>query len=585
MINKKKSFIWASLLAGGALLTQCTTESPRVPEVKPFVFKTSDTTWKTLSLREKIGQTMVIVSQYNDQIAPFGGNIDSFMQRYPVGGVFVAKWYFEGRVPKDSSLEKSIRFAMSEYERAARFPMLFTEDFEQGLGNTYPNYTALPALMSVGAANDTLLAYGYGKSIALEARDLGINWLLHPVADLNMNPQQSLVIERSISDDPNRALPLLSQQIKGMHDMGVVSTTKHFPGDGFTMHNQHLTTSVNSMNKAQWDSTYRRVFQGMINNGAPSFMVGHIRLPAYQHDSVKGMLLPASMSKDLMMDLLKGEMGFKGVLMSDALNMGGAAGFYDTELETSVQCFAAGIDIVLWPSLAYMDTVEARILRGEIPMSRLDDAVQRIWSIREQFGMLKKKPSIFTPLTEPDKAFVKQAGTKLAEKAVTLIEDRYKDLPMKAEKTKKILMVTIAQFDKTQRFQPTKAALEQRGFEVTMMHNPHFYNWGWRIDSLNKFDKVITCFENKYFDPLGSSFLKNEEAFAMWTVNMIKPEKCISISYSNPYYVNFYQIKVPLRINAYCSDMFTQEAVVKALCGEIPFQGTSPVIIDHEMLK
>lgn len=591
---KKLNGSFVALIAAGLLFSQCgepqkvaeSVESPTEVVAKGYDFKATDTTWKSLSVREKIGQTMMIVSQYYNHKQLGNGDMKTFMEKYPVGGVFLARWYFDGNKP-DASLitEDEIANAIKDYNSAARFPLFVSEDFERGLGETYPKYTHMPAEMSLGAANDPKLAYDFGQAIAAEAKEMGINWLLHPVCDLNMNPLQELVIERSVSDSVELALPLLQQQIRGLHDRNVISTVKHFPGDGVTMRNQHLVTTANSLSEAEWNATFGKLFQGLIDDGAASIMVGHIQLPFYQKEKINGMLPPATLSKELMVDLLKNKMKFNGVIITDALNMGGCAGYYDSELEVSVQCFAAGADIVLWPSLAYMDTIEARINRGAIPMERLDDAVSRVWALRERFNLLQKNDTLFTPMSDDDKNLVIETGSKLAEKAVTLIEDRNNDLPLKAESNKKILLMPISYIPKGETFEFTKQQLEKRGFEVTMMVNPHFYQWGYRIDSLYKFDKIIVCFENRYFAPLGTPFFKDFEAFAVWTPNMIDANKRIAISYSNPFLTDFYEGIVPLKINAYSCDQFTQLAVVKALCGEIPFTAKSPVKLNPDALK
>ncbi|MEJ2542847.1 MAG: glycoside hydrolase family 3 N-terminal domain-containing protein [Calditrichaceae bacterium] len=433
--------------------------------------------------------------------------------------------------------------------------MIFMEDFERGLGMQYPeSYTQMPVEMAVGAAGSEELAYQYGQSIAIEARDLGMNWLLHPVVDLNMNPLHSLVLERSISDDPDFALPLLKRQIDGLQSQNIITTIKHFPGDGATIKDQHLMTSQNPLNWDDWQRSYGKVFKELIAYNVPSIMVGHLTFPAYQKEKFKGDLLPASLSSELIIKLLKGEMNFKGVVISDALNMGGAAGYYPNELETSIASFAAGVDLMLWPDLAFMDTLEARILRNEIPMKRLDDAVQRIWAVKEKFGLLEKPQNLFDQLTEKNKQFINQTANKVADNAVTLIRGDKGYLPI-------------------------------RGFDVTLQYSLGYRDWNWRMDSLAHFDKIIACFENKYFDPVGLPFLKGNEAESVWTFNMLPPQKTICISYSNPYYLNFYFQHIPVLINAYSSDRFIQKAVVKTLTGEIPFKGKSPVKLDHEILK
>jgi len=558
-------------------------ETPAV-EAKGYEFPTTDTTWKTLSLREKIGQTMILVSNRYTHEKAFDGDLSKFVEKYPIGGLFMADWHFKDYGDKSIPYEVKLRKAMEDYQAASKYPLFFTEDFERGLGLTYKDYTHMPAEMSLGAANEPKLAYDYGKSISTEAKTLGINWLLHPVADLNMNPLHPLVIERSISDNPDIALPLLKEQIKGIHDQSVVSTVKHFPGDGATIRDQHLITSENTLSWDEWNKTFGKVFQGLIDDGAPSIMVGHLRFPAFQKDSSKGYLLPATLSSEIIQDLLKEKMKFKGVVMSDALNMGGSAGYYANEIETSVASFAAGVDIVLWPKPAYMDTVEARILRGEIPMSRLDDAVQRVWSIREKFGLLQKPDTIFSTYSDEQRAFVAKTGQAVADKAMTLVRNKIGAIPVTPKDTN-ILMINISYTDKTDKFETAKKLFEDRGHKVELWYGASFYDWGWRVDYFEKYDKIIICFENRYFDPLGTSYFKNHEALSMWMVNMMNQENVIGVSFSNPYYVSFYMDRCPSLINAYSSDSFSQEALVKAITGEIPFRGKSPVELTDDVLN
>jgi beta-N-acetylhexosaminidase len=542
--------------------------------------------WKNLTLREKIGQTMVIVSGYYQHKNFEGKDLAAFFDQYPVGGVFLPDWYYYYNAPKDSTLEFYIKESIKDYAANSKFPLFFMEDFERGLGLQYPEfYTQMPVEMTIGAARSEELAFQYGKSIAMEARDLGINWLLHPVADLNMNPLHSLVLERSVSDDPDIALPILRKQIDGMRSQGIICTVKHFPGDGATIRDQHIMTAQNPLKWNEWKQTYGRVFQELIDYNVPAIMVGHLTFPAYQKEKYHGNFLPASLSSELIGQLLKKEMNFKGVVISDALNMGGAAGYYPNELETSIASFAAGVDLILWPSLAFMDTLEARILRNEIPMERLDDAVQRIWKVKERFGLLNKPASLFNELTTEDKEFVNHTAAEVAENAVTLVRGEQGYLPLDPKKSPRILLVNVSHTDKTELFIPTKNMLEKRGFEVTLRYNLGYRNWNWRMDSLTHFDKIIACFENKYFDPVGIPFLKGIEAESAWTFNMLPKEKMICISYSNPYYLKFYFQHIPVLINAYSCDIYMQEAVLKALTGEIPFKGRSPVQLDPEILR
>lgn len=557
--------------------------APR-PAAVNYDFTPKDTSWKQLSIREKIGQTIILVANYDDHIKQFG-SIESMLKEYPAGGIFIPSWRFLYHQP-ESEVISNIQKCMEEYNQASRYPMIITEDFERGVGSVYKGYTDMPVEMSLGAANNPMLCTAYGNTTAKEASTLGVNWLLHPCIDLNMNPLQNLVVERSVSDDASRAYPLLKAQMQGMQNHGTVPTIKHFPGDGSTMKNQHLITSDNNLSMPEWNATYGTLFQNLINDGAPCIMVGHIRFPAYQTKKLKGLLPPASLSEELMVGLLKEKMKFNGVIMSDALNMGGCGGYYPNIAETAIECFKAGVDIVLWPELSYIDTVEARIKRGEIPMSRLNDAVERIWGVREKYNLLSKKEKVCYELSEQEKETIQEKVSQVAEKAVTLVSDKENEIPLSPEKNKNIAIINISHNNMSSLLNYSKELLQQKGFEVAdIIHNPNLYMWQWRLPQFEKYDKVIVAFENRYLAPIGSSMLKDEEAMGIWTANMIPFEKIIAISYSNPYYVNYYLDYAPIKINAYSMDKFSQKAVVDALTGTIPFTGTSPVVLDNPMMK
>jgi len=555
-----------------------------LPKAVSYNFKPKDTTWKSLSLREKIGQTMIIRAYYEKQITKYG-SIEKMMKKYPVGGIFIPDWEFVAVKPRENVIP-NIRKTVTEYEKSSRFPLIITEDFERGVGYSYYEHTHMPVLMSLGAANHTDLAEKFGNAIAKEASTLGINWLLHPVGDLNIHPLQNLVVERAISDDAKRAYPLLKSQIEGMKKQGVVATIKHFPGDGATMKNQHFITSANNLSMNEWNASFGTLYQNLINDGTACIMVGHIRFPEYQKEKIKGVFPPATLSKELMVDLLKGKMKFNGVIMSDALNMGGAGGYYENELETSIEAFKAGVDLVLWPSMAYMDSIEVRIKRGEISMKRLDDAVERIWGVREKYGLIDKKEDILYQISEVEVKEIKKTATDVANNAVTLLADINKEIPLNPSITKRIALVNLSHIDRTKELAYTQKLLNESGFEVdVLLHNPSFFDWQDKFSYFEQFDKIIVAFENRYFYPLGSSMLKDKEASGLWTMGMLPQEKIIAISYSNPYYVNFYFDNASIRINAYSIDEFSQKAVVDALTGVIPFNGTSPVKLDHKIMR
>ncbi len=209
----------------------------------------------------------------------------------------------------------------AEYREASALPLIFQQDYESGV--SLPGMTSFPNEMTLGAANSEKAAYEYGKAIALEARSAGISWVLHPVADLNLNRFNPITNIRSVSDDPDRAVMILRAQIAGLQENGVAATIKHFPGDGVDFRDQHLLTTCNSLSTETWERSYGYVYRELIKCGTASVMPGHICFPAYQKEKMNGLYLPATLSQELLTGLLKKELQFDGVIISDAMMMEG----------------------------------------------------------------------------------------------------------------------------------------------------------------------------------------------------------------------------------------------------------------------
>ena len=406
---------------------------------KPEFYQLRDTSWKALTLRQKIGQTMLMLPDRKKELELGKGSLKTYFENYPVSGFFMG-WKLYENIKYDDRFDH-IRKACREYQDASQLPLIFQEDYESGVD--IAGMTSFSNEMSIGAANSPGLAYGYGKAIAQECRSVGIKWVLHPVADLNLNPFNPITNVRSISDDPDKAIKLLSYQIKGLQQNGVAATIKHFPGDGVDFRDQHLLTTCNSLSLPEWKEKHGKVFKALIDSGVACIMPGHITLPAYQKERTNGMCLPATLSKELLTGLLKGELGFRGVIVSDAMVMGGFRGWYENELEGEVQSFLAGVDVLLWPSYAFMDTLEARIIRGEIPMKRLDDAVQRVWTLKERFGLLEENRELIREMSSNEKSEALKTSREICEKAVTLVRDTKNALPLNPKKDKTILVVGV----------------------------------------------------------------------------------------------------------------------------------------------
>lgn len=521
---------------------------------------------ETMTLREKINQTVVIQMKK-------GESVD-----FTPGAAF-----FFGQIiteAEEAGLEE-LRGYVRELSDKCDIPPLITSDFENGCGSMVGALTPLPYMMGLGATADAHMAYDYGKVTAIEARSIGANWTFSPVSDLNKNRRNPLVNNRALTDDEELGSKLLPEIVKGMQDNGLSACAKHFPGDGMDYRDQHITTTYNDYSLDDWRATFGKVFSDMIAAGVDSVMAGHIGLPAYPQKLSERykMALPATLSKELITDLLKGEMGFDGIVVTDALNMSGFTGWYPSREESEIESFKAGCDMMLWPSKNYADNLEKAILSGEIPMSRLDDAVTRILRVKERRGLFDDNRKLFCEISEEEKAFVKDFQVRCSERSMTLIRNRAGHFPLDPEKTPKLAICAISEYAPAlneARF--LRSEFEARGFEVE-------YNEEGAIRTAeleriyNENDIVLWALFSRPFRPIGfldytaDSAMRVRSAFLM--PNSV--DKAVIVSFGSPYFGDQYFEKAQTYVNAYSMLECSVKAFVRAACGEIAFEGRSPV--------
>jgi beta-N-acetylhexosaminidase len=575
---KKYIFIITLVVA----VTSCNQQKNEKSINRQELSATNDTTWKSLTLREKIGQTMLMLPEQKKELAMGDGSLKVYFQKYPVGGYFMGWKLFEGIKPEN--YVQHVRQSCEDYQAASKMPLLFQQDYEGGV--SLAGMTQFTNGMALGAANSPELAYAFGRAVAKQSLSVGVKWVLSPVADLNINPFNPITNIRSVTDNPETAINILTQVINGLQDNGVAATIKHFPGDGVDYRDQHLLTTCNSLPLDVWKQKHGKVFQSLIDSGVACIMPGHITLPSYQKEKLNGAFLPATLSKELLTNLLKGEMGFKGVIVSDAMVMGGFRGYYKNSLEGEIESFKAGVDILLWPSYQYMDTLEARINRGEIPMARLDDAVQRIWNMKKKLGLLDKNIKLFRAESPAEKAEADKTAKAIAEKAVTLIRDNTKALPLNPAKDKKILVVGLSPLsrkggDEHLRAMETFAnKLKVKGFQVDFQHDILYETHGWEDDAPQKYDRIIIAANRSFHAPYGPLGFYDDEAQTIWGVNAMPKDKIIVVNFGNPYNTNEYFERVNTCINVYLDAPLMLDAVVDALMGKIKMTAKSPVDLD-----
>ncbi len=526
-----------------------------------------DEGWKKLTLREKIGETVMmrgdslVASNETDE------DVAAYLKKFPVGGVFDGGSVINDVGPNANQIGGRI----TRLRKASRLPLIVAGDMECGAGANVAGLTRITHLPGIGATRSIAFAYDFAKATAIESRSMGFNWVFTPVADLVQNPFNYIVADRSMSDDPRVALPLLVSAVHGYQENGLAATAKHFPGDGVDYRNQHQTTSCNGLTRSAWGKNHGAVFKALIDDGVMAIMAGHISLPCYQSETEKvdGRYLPATLSHDLTTKLLKEKMGFKGVVVSDALIMGGFTKFYNDD--ACVRSVAAGTDVLLWPPEQYFDEMEKAIQENRVTMARLDDAVQRVWRLKQKLGLLNSSAPATRPISDSEKEFIQKTTQDIAEKSITLVRDRNKLLPLNSANIHHAAIIPIS--GKGKRVigaaKHLQALLLARGIDSTIRQGLWLEEAS-RVAAEN--DLLVYLVGEIGFQTWDDSKAQSDT----WTYAMAGRDKTVVVSLDNPFHSDEFASS-DVYINAYDASDAVLAALTRGLFGEIAFTGRSPV--------
>jgi beta-N-acetylhexosaminidase len=388
-----------------------------------------------MSLEEKIGQMIMPWAriEFMNVDSPDYLLLREEMRKYHVGG-FGVTVFTEG-----SSLIKSEPFEAAALtnglQRDSKYPLLFAADFERGLSMRMNGTTAFPAAMAFGAAGDKDLARQFGRITAEESRAIGIQWNWFPVADVNSNPANPIINTRSFGEDPAQVGAIVAAYIEGARDAGLLTTVKHFPGHGDTDTDTHLTlarvkASVDRLNQVELVP-----FRAAIAANVDSVMLAHITVPSVEPDPNK----PASISSNVVTGMLKDQLGFKGLVVTDALDMGGLMRVFTGDAaqisaQEAVAAIQAGNDMVIIPADldgAYNGLLQA-VNQGTIRQQRIDASVLKILRMKASVDLDRVR---FVDLSRVDKIISQPANLavaqQIADRAVTLVSDANHLLPLR----------------------------------------------------------------------------------------------------------------------------------------------------------
>ena len=553
-----------------------------------------------MTIEEKIGQLFVNMGASRDE-----EYLKSIVDNYHIGGVRYNPGKAEEVYEQNRILQEN-----------SKVPLLIAANTEAGGNGACTDGTYVGSEVKIAAANDPKYAYEMGRVSGVEAAAIGCNWSFAPIVDINRNWRNPIISTRTWSADVEQTLELSLEYMRGIQESGIAPAAKHFPGDGIDERDQHLSFAPNWLSVDEWDNTFGRVYGGLIEAGLPSIMAGHIALPEYvRHFNPQAtqeeVLMPATLSKYILTDLLRGKMNFNGLVVTDASHMVAMTSAMKRS-EMLPTAIAAGSDLFLFfndpdEDFGYMmDGYKKGIITDE----RLEEALTRILGTKAALGLHKKaKTEILQPKEEamakiglPENTAIE---AEVSDKAITLVKNKEGIFPITPEKHKRVLLVEVKGIEsgfgklmammnggKKSPIENLKELLEAEGYEVEIYESP--------MDKIMKLPKeeLMGAIMNVYAQKRPISTLTDNYDLIINVAN-VAPNTHQRIEWPAskgtpdiPFYVNevptiFVSIQSPFHladvpqvktyINAYDGKESTLKALVEKMVGRSEFTGVSPV--------
>ncbi len=529
-----------------------------------------------LTLREKIGQTAMIQAPHLMAM----DNLEEYLSKNPIGNVWhtcnhsmVATNLTEAPIDHPENSE-FYRNWVKKYTKMLKVPPFVALDGPGSRSSTdTPEMANEPV---VGAANSDELAYLSGKYRALAARALGANWIWSPVVDI---PSRFCAVEimRACSDDLEKLIRISTQVVKGMQDHGVAASIKHFPGtDQVEYRDGHFAPAYNHSTYEEWWNLQAQSFKRLIENGVCSVMSTHNGFPAIDDRTLPGgNYIPATISKPII-DLLRNDIGFDGLLITDSIDMAALKVAYPNMKDLYVEMINAGHDLILnIPDFDYIDMIEEAIAEGRITMERLDECVRRILDVKEMLGFFDEPEEIVT--TPELLKEISDFNRKICEKSMTLECDEIGQIPLDASKIKNVAIVISTHKESiTDDMDVMVRAFEKRGIKATKIRRIRNDAEMSKINAEN--DLIIYAGYIMPHAPMGASAFVGDECANFFYAFTQGIDKSIGVSLGSVYvYYDFY-MNMKTFAHIYSPSPESMEAFVDAIFGDIPFAGTNPYL-------
>lgn len=532
-------------------------------------------TLQQMTLEEKAGQLVFPNANgiYMSEDSPEFRRLEYLVKERKVGGII----FFTSDLYEQAILTNKL-------QRLSKIPLLISGDFENGITMRIEGATPFPSLMALSAVDDVKLTYEMGKVIALEGRAIGVHQNYAPVSDINSDPSNPIINVRSFGESSELVAKHSSAFIKGLQENGMIATAKHFPGHGNTNLDSHLDLPVLAFSKEELYSKELKPFIQNIDSGVMSIMVGHLAIPAIEKDT----RIPASLSQKVITDLLKNELKFNGLIVTDAMNMRAIINNFSTA-EATIRALQAGNDCILFPDNPEeaIDAIIKGIKKGELSIERIDRSIRKILAYKKWLGLDKNK---FIDIDKISSIVGKEEHHQLARiisrKSITLLKNEKETLPLSQNPNIKYLHLIISDTKNSQDGDEFDRALRKRiaqlqTLKIFLNSLPKDYEEA--LTQCHKTDIIIISVYLRVRSYQGTIGLTKEQDILLKDILKIHNKK-ILISHGNPYLLGEYQ-NVDAYLNLYGDSKYSELAAAEALFGEINIEGKSPISIPSLGIK
>ncbi len=561
---------------------------------------------RKLSLEEKVGQVFMIWvrAEFLNINSPEYLQLRDDMRRYHIGSFAMTVRWEPPFLYRNQPYEAAE--LLNRMQQESRLPLLVAADFERGVTMRLHGATTFPHAMSFGAAGKTDYAEAFGRITAQEARAIGVQWNFFPDADINSNPANPIINTRSFGEDPQQVGDLVVAYVRGARANGMLTTVKHFPGHGDTATDSHLSVAQVTGDRKRLNAVELEPFRKAIAAGVDSVMVAHVTVPALEPDPNR----VATTSPAIVTDLLKHELGFRGIVVTDALDMAGLTRLYSANIgRAAVDAFKAGNDLLLIPAdldASYKAVLEAA-RSGEIPSAQLDASVLKLLKAKASLGLHKARLVDVDALPETvGKPENLALGQQIADDGVTLVRDNGKLLPLKQSGTVKsaipyqqvedvhngMVVVVLSEDIRTEAGRALERSIKARVPDANVIYVDARIATAMSEEILKAVDQAQAVIAAVYVVPTAGKALKGADGLTnsvslndasgtlLQTILDHAAQKTAVLAMGNPYVAQDFPA-IQNYLCTFSNASVSEVSAVKALFGEIAIRGRLPVSIPN----